>query len=249
MRQTTPELKMHEIRMGRQNVQLRFKRIKNINLKIAPPDGQVQISAPLGTPLRTIEAFVVEKQAWIEKHQARVKAQTPAPCLSFEEGETHQLWGQRYDLRLRDTPRRPHVELAGNDIVMHVRATSSQDQRRDLLEAWYRTQTKEKALPMMADWAARMRVSPKGLAVQKMKTRWGSCNIRRATIRLNSELARKPAALLEYVVVHELVHLFERYHNARFYRLMDEFLPDWKRKREALNYPERAEATEFLTPD
>jgi predicted metal-dependent hydrolase len=221
----------------------------NINLKIVPPDGQVHVSAPLGTRVQTIEAFIGEKRAWIEKHQNRLRAQKPQPRLSFEEAETHQLWGQNYCLRLRETNRRPHVALQGDDIVMYVRATTTQEQRRELLEAWYRTQIKEKATPMMADWAARMNVSPRGLYVQKMKTRWGSCNIRRATIRLNSELARKPLALLEYVVVHELVHLFERYHNARFYRLMDEFLPDWTLKRQALNYPERVDMTEFLMAD
>jgi predicted metal-dependent hydrolase len=230
---------MTQVQVGGQSVNVTFKAIKNVNLKIAPPDGQVQISAPHGTRLATIEQFVREKQSWIEKHQARLQAQAPTREAQFLDGETYQLWGADYYLRVRPSRNRKCVEISGDEVVLHCRAQATREQRYDLLEAWLRQQLRAEAEPLIAHWAEVMQVKPNGLYVQRMKTRWGSCNIRRATIRLNSDLAHKPVALLEYVVVHELVHLFERYHNARFYRLMDKFLPDWQQKRQSLNYPQQ----------
>ncbi len=216
-------------------VDITFKRIKNLNMRLSPADGRVQISAPLGMRLQTIENFISDKKTWIEKHQARLQARPLMPPKTYENGELHQLWGEDYRLCLRPTTGRQHISLEGDQLFAHMAAGATATQIERVMEAWLRQKLRQAAEPMMAQWAQHMGVVPKGLYVQRMKSRWGSCNIRRHTIRLNTELVHKPQDMLEYVVVHELVHLFERYHNARFYRLMDKFLPDWKAKRQRLN--------------
>ena len=216
-------------------VDITFKPIKNLNMRLSPADGRVQISAPLGMRLQTIENFISDKKSWIEKHQTRLKARPVMPPKTYTDGERHQLWGEDYRLNLVPTTGRQHMSLVRDQIYAHIRDGATAAHIEALMEGWYRQNLRQAAMPMMAQWAEHMGVAPRGLYVQRMKSRWGSCNIRRHTIRLNTELVHKPHDMLEYVVVHELVHLFERYHNARFYRLMDKFLPDWKAKRQRLN--------------
>ena len=216
-------------------VDITFKPIKNLNMRLSPADGRVQISAPLGMRLQTIENFIGDKKSWIEKHQTRLKARPLMRPKTFEDGELHYLWGEAYRFKRVPTTGRQLISQQGDQIHAHIRKTATAAQIETLMEGWYRQNLRQVAQPMMAQWAEHMGVSPNGLYVQRMKSRWGSCNIRRHTIRLNTELVHKPCGMLEYVVVHELVHLFERYHNARFYRLMDKFLPDWKTKRQRLN--------------
>jgi predicted metal-dependent hydrolase len=224
-----------QIEFNGQTVEVTFKPIKNLNLKVSHPDGQVQVSAPRGMRLQTIEQFLAQKKPWIEKHQARLKLLPTRPQATYQSGEMHTVWGQDHRLEIAPITGRQHVECGPSCLTLRVRPGASQDHKKQLLEAWYRQTLRDVATPMMAQWAQHMQVSPKGLFVQRMRTRWGSCNTRRHTIRLNTDLVHKPQELLEYVVVHELVHLFERYHNDRFYQLMSQFLPDWKQKRLRLN--------------
>ncbi|MDA9230860.1 M48 family metallopeptidase [Alphaproteobacteria bacterium] len=227
--------KLAQIEFNGQAVHITFKPIKNLNLKVSHPDGQVHVSAPLGMRVQTIEGFLAQKKHWIEKHQTRLKSLPPKPANTYQSGEMHAVWGHEYRLEIGETSGRQHVECTPGLLTLYARRGATQDHKKQILEAWYRQTLREAAGPMMAQWAQHMEVSPKGLFVQRMTTRWGSCNTRRHTIRLNTDLVHKPQELLEYVVVHELVHLFERYHNARFYQLMSQFLPDWKQKRRRLN--------------
>ena len=223
---------------------IRHKRIKNLNLRLvrqpAYPEGAIIVSAPIRMSEARIAEFVRSKADWITKQQAKLAARpSPAPVV-YEEGAPFALWGARYPLRLTHATRGQGVHFADGQWHMVVRQDAAEGKKAKLMEAAYRDILVQEASRLLQDWSQIMRLdeqglSPQGLAAQKMTSRWGSCHVSRRTIKLNSELARKPVAMLEYVVVHELVHLFERGHNARFYGLMDRYLPDWQDKRRALN--------------
>lgn len=221
-----------------------YKRVKNLNLRLARqpayPDGVMLISAPMRISQALIAAFIRSKADWITKQQEKL-ASRPAPePIVYEDGAPFALWGETYPLRLRHVSRGQGVQIVDGQWHMAVRDGAPNEKKAKLMEAAYREILLQEAADRMAEWTKIMRLdeqglTPQGLAAQKMTSRWGSCHVSRRTIKLNSELARKPKAMLEYVLVHELVHLFERGHNARFYALMDSFLPDWKAARQQLN--------------
>ncbi len=223
---------------------IRYKRIKNLNLRLVRqpehPEGAIMISAPMRMSEARIAEFVRSKADWITKQQAKLsKRPAPAPVV-YEEGAPFALWGEAYPLRLRHVTRGQGVHFADGQWHMAVRQDAVDEKKAKLMEAAYRDILVQEAEARLQEWSKTMRLdeqglTPQGLGAQKMTSRWGSCHVSRRTIKLNSELARKPVAMLEYVLVHELVHLFERGHNARFYGLMDRYLPDWEDKRRQLN--------------
>ncbi len=222
-----------QIEISGHRVSIRYKRVKNLNMRLQD-DGSVSVSAPRRVSLREISQFVSEKTAWIEKNSAKLKArQTPRPL--FIEGAMHALWGQEFPLHITVVKRGRKVVFDGTSWQMAVQGDASDEVKAALMEAAYQDLLLQKAAPMMRHWAADMGLKPQQLKSQKMTSRWGSCHISKGVIKLNSVLARKPASMLEYVLVHELVHLFERGHNARFYAYMDKYLPDWKIRRQELN--------------
>lgn len=227
-----------EVEIAGHRVRIAYKRVKNINMRLqACPQGGagiVSVSAPRRVPLRDIAAFVTEKSSWIDTNMAKLLARAPAP-ISYAEGALHPLWGQDYPLHIETVGRGQKAVFDGASWRMAVRADAPDEKRASLLEAVYQQELHAKAGPLMAHWAALMGLQPQLLKTQKMKSRWGSCHVSKGIIKLNSELARKPAALLEYVLVHELVHLYERGHNARFYAYMDKYLPDWRARKQRLN--------------
>lgn len=220
-------------------VTLRFKRVKNINMRLTPtaaqPTGEVCISAPRHVSVQQIVDFVTAKSDWLAKQQRKLAAHPPPKALVYEEGEMHALWGQAYALQLAYVNRGQGVDFDGTNWRMRVRADASIEKKAALFETAYQNLLVQTARPLMAQWAAIMDVQPQGLKTQKMKSRWGSCHVGKRVIKLNSELARKPMPLLEYVLVHELVHFFERGHNARFYELMSRYLADWQTRKAQLN--------------
>ena len=151
------------------------------------------------------------------------------------ERESHYLWGKRYLLVVREHDAPASIELAHSRMLLRARPRTSRDKKKALIEEWYRGQLKEAVSALLARWQPRLDVNVERFFVQSMKTRWGSCNHQSRTIRLNTELAKKPAECLEYIVVHELVHLMEPTHNARFVALMDRFMPKWQFYRQLLN--------------
>jgi predicted metal-dependent hydrolase len=212
------------------------KNIKHIHLTVRPPDGQVRISAPTRMGMETIRAFATAKLGWIRRHQARFQAQEREAPREFVDRESHYVWGRRYLLRVAEEEAAPpSVELEHGRLVLRVRPGSDRATRRAVLEAWYRSELKTAIPPLIAKWELLMGVKVARFFVQRMKTRWGSCNPRQRNIRLNTELARKPQECLEYVVVHEMVHLLEPSHSARFYALMDQFMPQWRAYKAELN--------------
>jgi len=164
-----------------------------------------------------------------------VTTQEREPPREYLDRESHYVWGKRYLLKIVERDAAPRVDLNHNRLVLQVRPGAPEEKRQAILEDWYRTQLKHAVPPVIATWARLMRVTPNRFFVQKMKTKWGSCNPRSGGIRLNTDLAKKPRECLEYIVVHELVDLLEPTHNARFIALMDQFLPEWRSRRAALN--------------
>lgn len=216
------------------NIEITWKNIKNLHLRVYPPNGVVRMTAPLRMKLETIRVFAVSKIDWIKRQQKKIITQKRDESIRFYvEGESHYLWGKHYFLKV-DFGRSSQVQLTDSAISLTVRVNASFKKKQSLIDAWYREQVKMAVFPLLEKWQPLIGVKAECIYIQKMKTRWGTCNTRNANIRFNSELAKKPMACLEYVVVHELVHLLEPSHNHRFKALMDKFMPDWRIKRALL---------------
>lgn len=224
------------IALGSTTVHVVRKHIKHVYLRVGPPSGQVQISAPKHMAQDTIRAFALAKWPWIQAQQRKMEAQPrPAPH-QFINGESHVLWGQHHRLTVFECDTVPRMEGQHPQMVLYVRPGTSVQQRAALLEGWYREQVRAAVLPLLKKWEPLMGVKSSSVLVQRMKTRWGSCTPSKKSIRLNTALAEKPPQCLEYVVVHELAHLIEPSHNARFVSVMDAFMPQWRSWRAMLNH-------------
>jgi predicted metal-dependent hydrolase len=224
-----------QIHLGDIAVDVLLKDIKNVHLSVYPPAGRVRISAPKRMSLDTIRVFALSKLGWIRQQQAKLRQQERETPREYVERESHYLWGKRYLLTVTESDEPPSIELKHRRMLLRVRPGTDTNKRQALVEEWYREQLKEAVPPLLERWQPVLGVSLERWFVQRMKTRWGSCNHKARTIRLNTELAKKPAECLEYIVVHELVHLLEPTHNARFVSLMDRFVPQWQYHRETLN--------------
>ena len=211
------------------------KDIKNVHLSVYPPTGKVRISAPLRMNLDTIRVFAISKLGWIRQQQTKIQDQEREPPREYLDRESHYVWGKRYLLKVIERDAAPEVELRHSQLVLHVRPGTTEDKKQAILDEWYRAQLKAAVPPLIAKWAPLMHAKVGRFFVQRMKTKWGSCSPAAAGIRLNTDLARKPRECLEYIVVHEMVHLLEPTHNTRFIALMDMFMTNWRFQREALN--------------
>jgi predicted metal-dependent hydrolase len=222
-----------------------FKNIKNIHLSVNPPSGAVRIAAPERMKLDTIRVFAVSKLGWIKRQQRKFQEQERETPREFLERESHYVWGNRYLLKVMEADRAPSVELKHRRLVLHIRPGANEAARQAIIDAWYRGLIKEAVRPMIAKWEPILKVAVNQVFVQRMKTKWGSCAAASRNLRLNTDLAKKPIDCLEYIVVHEMAHLLEPTHNARFIALMDTFMPNWQFQRELLNkLPVRQEAWE-----
>jgi hypothetical protein len=224
-----------QIQLGEITADVTLKKIKNVHLSVHPPTGHVTISAPSQMSLDTIRVFALSKLPWIRQQQRKLREQERETPREYLNRESHYLWGQRYLLSIMEEPRAPGVELSHHRMILRVRPGTDPDGREAILSQWYREQLKAVAAEFIAKWEPVLGVKVAGFYVQRMKTRWGSCNTDARTIRLNTELAKKPQDCVEYIVVHELIHLLERSHNARFIALLDHHLPNWQFLRERLN--------------
>lgn len=211
------------------------KDIKNIHLSVYPPYGRVRISAPKRMNLDTIRVFAVSKLDWIKRQQKRMRAQERETPREYIDRESHYVWGKRYLLTVLESDEAPAVELKHNRMCLRVRPGATEEKKQAIIEEWYREQIKQAVPELFANWEPRVGVTVARFFVQKMKTKWGSCNHGARTIRLNTDLARKPRECLEYIIVHEMTHLLAPTHNARFISLMDQFMPKWRFYRGKLN--------------
>ncbi len=224
-----------QLKLGDLAVEVVFKDIKHVHLGVYPPSGRVRISAPVRTSLDTLRVFAISKLAWIRQQQGKLQAQARETPREYLDRESHDVWGRRYLLRVVQGEGAPSVELTPRHLVLTVRPGANQATKEAVIAQWYRDQVKVLVPALIAKWAPVLDVSVKRVFVQQMKTKWGSCNPHAGTIRLNTELAKKPKECLEYIVAHELVHLIEPTHNARFVALMDRFMPRWQFYRQRLN--------------
>ena len=224
-----------QIQLGDIAVDVILKDIKNVHLSVNPPTGRVRISAPRRMSIDTIRVFAVSKLGWIKQQQTKLREQERETRREYIARESHYVWGKRYLLTVSERDERPSVELEHSRMLLRVRPRTDEDKRQTVVEAWYRERLKEAVPQLLARWQPLLGVTVERFFVQRMKTKWGSCNHTARTIRLNTELVKKPAECLEYIVVHELVHLLEPTHNARFVALMDRFLPKWQFHRQVLN--------------
>jgi predicted metal-dependent hydrolase len=235
-----------QVQLGEMAVDVVRKDIKNVHLSVHPPTGRVTIAAPARLSLDTIRVFAISKLGWIRDQQRKLNAQDRETPREYLDRESHYLWGERYLLKIIETDGPAAVELSHRKLIFRTRPGWNQAKKQELLDAWYREELKAAAPALIAKWEAVMGVSVARFFVQRMKTKWGSCNPGARTIRLNTDLAKKPRECLEYLVVHELVHLLEPTHNARFVTLMNRYLPKWKTHRASLNrLPVRHEQWEY----
>lgn len=211
------------------------KDIKHVHLSVYPPDGRVRISAPRNMALDTIRVYAITRLDWIRRQQRKFREQERETPREFLDKESHFVWGRRYLLRLVESDSVPAVRLKHRTLELRLRPGSDAVKRREVLDAWYREQIRDAVPNLLSRWQPLMGVKANRVLVQRMKTKWGSCNPASALIRLNTDLARKPPACLEYIIVHELVHLLEPTHNSRFQYLMDLFMPHWRQVKNELN--------------
>ena len=235
---------MHQITVSGVEVSVLRKAIRHLRLGVYPPYGTVRLAAPIGASDEEIQLTILNRLPWIRRQQARFEGRPRQAQQELVTGERHYFLGQPYVLQVGERRGAARVSLQGADsIELLVRPSSGLVDRARALEQWYREQLKELIPPLLTAWQPVMHVEAAEWGVKKMRTRWGSCNIRARRIWLSLELARKPVACLEYVVVHELTHLLERRHNQRFVAYMDQFLPTWRLSRAELNRPPSPRST------
>jgi predicted metal-dependent hydrolase len=212
------------------------KPIKNLHLSVLPPNGWVRISAPERMKDDAIRTLIALRLPWIKKQQAKFAGQERQTKRDYVSGESHYFFGKRYRLELVYKDDVPAVSLKGkNKIVLQVRPKSSVAKRHEVMLDWYRQELHKAVDDLIAKWQKKLGVRANFWAIKRMKTRWGTCNHKRGRILINLELAKKPLACTEYVVVHELLHLVEKKHNDKFVALMTKHLPKWKSIKEELN--------------
>lgn len=212
-----------------------FKAIKNLHISVYPPDGRIRVAAPTSTSEDTIRLAIVQRLPWIKRQQKQLQnadRQTKREMLS---GETHYVWGQRYRLDVSRSSGHYHIETKGQTLWVVTPVGTSVEGKRAALDRWYRRELKSALPAILAKWQPIVGVEIDKVVVRRMKTKWGTCQTASNAIWLNPELAKKTPRCLEYIVVHELTHFLERHHNQRFAALMDQFMPDWRSRRDELN--------------
>jgi predicted metal-dependent hydrolase len=228
-------LMVSELKLGEMAVDVVLKDIKNVHLSVHPPGGRVRVSAPERMSLDTIRLFVISKLEWIRQQQKKLREQERETPREYLDRESHYVWGRRYLLDVVQSEEPSGVLLKPDRLVLTVPPGTKRAGKDALLAHWYREEIRARVPQLISKWEPTLGVRVKRVFIQQMKTKWGSCNPRAATIRLNTELALKPAECLEYIVLHEMIHLREPTHNSRFVALMDGFMPHWKVLRQKLN--------------
>jgi predicted metal-dependent hydrolase len=224
-----------QLQLGEIAVEVILKDIKNIHLSVYPPAGKVRISAPSRMTLDTIRVFAISKLGWIKHQQEKLRAQERETRREYLDRESHFIWGKRYLLKVIECDEAPSVELTHSRMFLRLRSGVPDNKKHAVVEAWYREQIRRAVPSLIAKWEPVIGVKVEKFFVQKMKTKWGSCNPASKTIRLNTDLAKKPPQCLEYIVVHEIAHLVVRHHNDQFSNIMDKCLPGWRVLRKTLN--------------
>jgi predicted metal-dependent hydrolase len=223
------------IQLGEIAIAVTRKDIKHVHLSVHPPSGRVTLVAPKETRPEVARAFVVSKLGWIRDQQTRLRGQARETPRQFVERESHYLWGRRYLLSVSTAEAKPSISLSHRTIALTVRPGSSLAKREAVMQEWHRSLLHQAVPELIRAWEPRLGVEVANYFLQRMKTKWGGCNPQARSIRLNTELVKKPKDLLEYVVVHEMLHLLEPTHSERFITLLSKHYPSWREARAELN--------------
>jgi hypothetical protein len=223
------------IQVGEIPISVTLKDVRNVHLSVHPPDGHVTLVAPSATRLDVARAYAISKLGWIREQQQNLKKQARETVRQFIERESHYLWGRRYLLTVVHRDAKPDVTLDHKRITLTVRPGSDVEERARVFHTWHKSLLHEVVPSLIQKWEAKLDVEVTNYYLQRMKTRWGSCNHQAKHIRLNTELVKKPKDLLEYVIVHEMAHLLEPTHSDRFVAILDEHYPTWREARAELN--------------
>lgn len=223
------------IELAEISIALTRKDVKNVHLSVHPPDGRVTLVVPLDTRPDVARAFAASKLAWIRTERQALLSQAREKPRRYLTRESHWLWGKHHLLDVTENDRKPEVRVEHQRIVLSIRPGSSTEKLAEVMAAWHRELLHEAVPPLIRHWEEKLGVRVSAYHLQRMKTKWGSCNPRAGNIRLNTELVKKPRHLLEYVIVHEMLHLLEPTHSDRFFTLLEQHVPDWRERRILLN--------------
>lgn len=226
---------MPTIQVADIDVEVVQKDIKNIHLSVYPPDGRVKVSAPERFDMDTLRVYIISKLSWIRQQQEKQRAQKREAPREFINRESHYLFGKRYMLKVVEADGPASVDRKHSTLVLKVRPGCSEEKRKEVMDNWYRGLLKKEISELVSKWQKPLGVEVAEFGVKKMRTKWGTCNSEARRIWINLELAKKPRVCLEYIVVHEMVHILERTHSNRFVALMDHHMPQWRLYREELN--------------
>ncbi|KRA26253.1 MULTISPECIES: M48 family metallopeptidase [Pseudomonas] len=221
--------------LGDISISVTRKDIKNVHLSVHPPEGRVTLVAPTSTRLEVARAYAISRLGWIREQQSKLEAQAREAPRQFVERESHYVWGRRYLMVVNHRDAKPSVVLDHKRIALTVRPGSDAHKRAAVMHEWQKRQLHAVVPVLIKKWERKLKVRVAGYYLQRMKTKWGSCNHQAGNIRLNTELVKKPKDLLEYVIVHEMVHLLEPTHNERFISILGEHFPTWREARAELN--------------
>ncbi|MSQ47487.1 MAG: M48 family peptidase [Deltaproteobacteria bacterium] len=223
------------IQLGEIAITVTRKDIKHVHLSVHPPDGRVTLAAPTNTRLEVARAYAISKLVWIREQQRKLACQARETPRQFIERESHYVWGRRYLITVAYQDAKPSVALGNKRITLMVRPGSGAEKRAAVMHEWHKSLLHEVVPPLIQKWERALKVTVSAYFLQRMKTKWGSCNHAAGNIRLNTELGKKPKDLLEYVIVHEMAHLIEPTHSDRFIAILEEHYPSWREARAELN--------------
>jgi predicted metal-dependent hydrolase len=223
------------IQIGDIPITVTLKDVRNVHLSVHPPDGRVTLVAPTSTRLDVARAYAVSKLTWIRQQQHQLDHQARETPRQFIERESHYLWGRRYLLVIVQQDAKPSVTLDHKRITLNIRPSSDRAKRAEIFHEWHKSLLHEVVPALIQKWELKLGIQVNSYFLQRMKTRWGSCNPEAGHIRLNTELVKKPKDLLEYVIVHEMAHLLEPTHSDRFVAILDRHYPNWHEARAELN--------------
>lgn len=212
-----------------------YKDIKNLHIGVYPPMGRVRVAAPERFDDDQVRLAIIQRLSWIRRQRDKLRSAERQSEREMVTGESHYVWGIRRRLTVVERPGRAHLEIDGSRLVFYAPADTSTEKRRDYLDRWYRAQLRQAIPNLIAKWERELGVSVPQWTIRRMKTKWGSCNRETRHLWFNVELAKKHPDCLEYIVVHEMTHYFERHHGERFTALIDRHLPDWRQRRDLLN--------------
>ena len=228
---------MHQINVNGLTVDVVRKNIKNLHLAVYPPNGRVRVAAPLRVSDEAVKMAVIARLGWIKRQQAKFTTQERETRREYVNGESHYFLGNRYLLNVvEDSPAGKVVIRNKKKIDLYVRSNSYSAQRERIMLNWYRAHLRGAIPPLIEKWEKILGVQVDNWGIKQMKTKWGACNIQKRRIWINLELAKKSEQCLEYIVIHEMMHLLERHHNERFLALMNKFMPSWGLYRDELNH-------------